>query len=39
MTDRPLSRQPACHLCQHETHIFACEWCLCDHDIAPGIYA
>lgn len=43
MTDRPLSRQPACHLCgpEHEHHIYPCEvpGCGCEHDVAPGLYA
>lgn len=32
----PLSRQPACTRCPHESHWLACDWCEChaspDHD-------
>lgn len=40
MAELPISRQPSCHLCVHEHHIFPCEspGCGCEHDVAPGLY-
>lgn len=38
MSDRPLSRQPECHLCAHEEHLFfACESCPCGVHMPNGI--
>ena len=38
MTDRPLSRQPACGQCSHEEHVFFdCE-CGCPPHWPTGIY-
>jgi hypothetical protein len=36
--DVPLSRQPDCGECGHETHILPCDWCLCADPPVPGYY-
>lgn len=39
MTERPVSRQPACPECGHERHVFfGCEWCTHDISSSPGLY-
>ncbi len=38
MTERPLSRQPACGVCHHEIHFLSCDWCLCIDAPVPGYY-
>jgi len=38
MPERPLSRQMACHVCEHEAHILPCDWCLCANPPVPGIH-
>ena len=38
MTERPLSRQPACGVCHHEHQFLDCEWCLCPPHDPTGIY-
>jgi len=38
MVERPLSRQMACHWCDHEHTFLPCESCVCLPHDPPGIY-